>query len=264
MRSGSADFVQSLERGLSIIRAFDADHQELTLSEAASRTGLTRAAARRFLLTLESMGYVRSNDRKFSLRPRVLELGYAYLSALTIPQIATPHLEHLANQVRTASSLSVLDNKDIVYVARAATRRIMSINIYVGTRFPAVSTSMGRAMLACLPEAELDDFLEGVEFQSFTEKTITDVTALRAELDKVRKQGYSLLDQELEIGLRALAVAIRDIDGRPLAAVNVSIPGLAESPRGIVANLLGPLREHAEAIEHDVRAVGPGSTAMLS
>jgi IclR family pca regulon transcriptional regulator len=263
MRAGSADHVQSLERGLSVIRAFDADHQELTLSEAAARTGLTRAAARRFLLTLEAMGYVRSNDRRFSLLPRILELGHAYLSALTIPEIAMPHLEHLAAQVGAASSVSVLDNKDIVYVARATTRRIMSVNINVGTRFPAVSTSMGRAILAYFRPAELDAFLADVEFTAFTEKTITNVKALRAELDKVRSLGYCLLDQELEIGLRALAVPIHDAAGRPQAALNISIPGATVSPEEIVAEFIKPLREHAAAIERDTRAVGPGAHHVL-
>jgi IclR family pca regulon transcriptional regulator len=264
MGAGSADFVQSLERGLSVIRAFDGEHQELTLSEVAVRTGLTRAAARRFLLTLEAAGYARLNDRRFQLTPRVMELGHAYLSSLTIPEIAMPHLERLAAEVGAASSVSVLDGKDIVYVARATTRRIMSVNINVGTRFPAVSTAMGRAMLACLPPNELDEFLKDVKFTAFTDKTITDVGELRTELDRVRKLGYCLLDQELEIGLRALAVALRDRSGHPLAALNISIPGAVGTVKQIISAHIGPLSEHARAIENDVHAVGSTSRQVVA
>ncbi|HLU32391.1 MAG TPA: helix-turn-helix domain-containing protein, partial [Natronosporangium sp.] len=145
------DFVQSLERGLAVIRAFDADHRSLTLSEVAAATGVTRAAARRFLLTLAELGYVRNHGRYFSLTARVLELGYAYLSSLSLPEVAEPHLEALVAQVDESSSLSVLDGTDIVYVARVPVRRIMTVAISVGTRFPAYATSMGRVLLAGLP-----------------------------------------------------------------------------------------------------------------
>ncbi|MCL1838727.1 MAG: helix-turn-helix domain-containing protein, partial [Propionibacteriaceae bacterium] len=234
------------------------------LSEVAARAGLTRAAARRFLLTLETLGYVRSNGRKFSLRPQILELGHAYLSALTIPDVALPYLEHLANQTGTASSVSVLENKDIVYVARVATRRIMSVNIHVGTRFPAVSTSMGRAMLAFLPQRELDVFLEDVEFTAFTEKSITDMDSLRAELANVRKLGYCVIDQELELGLYAVAVPIMGADRRPLAALNVSFPSFTGDVKPMVADLIQPLTQHARAIERDLLVVGTGSPVVLS
>ena len=155
-RPRSADFVQSLERGLLVIRAFDAEHRELGLSEVARISGLTRAAARRFLLTLAKLGYVTFNDGRFSLTPRVLELGYAYLSSLTLPEVALPHMEALVAQVNESSSISVLDDTEIVYVARVPTSRIMRVAINVGTRFPAHATSMGRVQLAALSEPELE------------------------------------------------------------------------------------------------------------
>src|SRR5665647_13762 len=142
----SADFVQSLERGLAVIKAFDAEDRELTLSDVARKTGLTRAAARRFLHTLVTLGYVRSDKRMFSMRPRVLELGYAYLSGLSLPEVAQPHLEELTAAVHESTSISVLDGDMVVYVARVAAKRIMAVGITVGTRFPAYATSMGRVL----------------------------------------------------------------------------------------------------------------------
>ena len=151
------DFVQSLDRGLAVIRCFSSEHPSLTLSEVAERTGLTRAAARRFLLTLQELGYVGSSGRQFSLRPRVLALGYAYLSSFSVAQIAQPHLEDLAEELHESCSVSVLDGDDLVYVARASANRIMTISLTVGTRLPPYPTSMGRVLLANLPEAELDE-----------------------------------------------------------------------------------------------------------
>src|SRR5271165_1771349 len=155
----NSDFVQSLDRGLAVIRAFGPDRERLSLSEVARATGLTRAATRRFLLTLVKLGYVRNDGREFSLRPRVLELGYAYLSGLAMPEIAAPHLEELVARVRESSSISVLDGHHIVYVARVPTKRIMTVAISVGTRFPAYATSMGRVLLAGLTQDDLDRYL---------------------------------------------------------------------------------------------------------
>src|SRR3954462_10671889 len=173
MNDRGSYFVQSLERGLAVIRAFDADHPELTLSDVARATGLTRAAARRFLLTLTDLGYVRTDGRLFALTARVLELGYAYLSALSLPEVAEPHLEALVAEVRESSSLSVLNGDDIVYVARVPTSRIMRVAINVGTRFPAYATSMGRVQLAGLSDGELDDYLEAVELKRLSPRTVT-------------------------------------------------------------------------------------------
>ena len=188
-QSRNSDFVQSLERGLAVIRAFDAEHRELALSDVARATGLTRAAARRFLLTLVKLGYVNFADGRFSLRPRVLELGYAYLSSLTLPEVAQPHMEALVAKVNESSSISVLDDLEVVYVVRVPTRRIMSITLSVGTRLPAYATSMGRVLLANLPEDELEERLARIEIRPLTARTVTDKDALRAILARDAQAG---------------------------------------------------------------------------
>ena len=164
----SADFVQSLERGLAVIRSFSQERPALTLSEIADRTGLTRAAARRFLITLRDLGYVGSDGRLFSLRPRVLELGYSYLSSLPIWEVAKPHLERLADEVRETTSASVLDGTDIVFVARVETKRIMALTLGVGSRLPAWATAMGRVLLADLNAAQLDDYFARVRLETLS------------------------------------------------------------------------------------------------
>src|SRR5580698_247605 len=183
------DYVQSLERGLAVIRAFDADHPSLTLSEVATSTGLSRAAARRFLRTLVQLGYMRIDGSRFALRPKILELGYAYLSSLTLPEVAMPHLEQLVEQVHESSSVSELDDDDVVYIARVPTKRIMRVTISVGTRFPAYATSMGRVLLAAKPDGWLDDYLKAVTLSHLTGHTITDAASLRAELHAIRSRG---------------------------------------------------------------------------
>ena len=247
-------FVQSLERGLAVIRAFDEHNPELTLSDVARRTGLTRAAARRFLLTLADLGYVRTDGRWFTLSPRILELGYAYLSSLSLPEVAEPHLERLVAEVHESSSVSVLDGEDIVYVARVPTARIMTVSINVGTRFPAYATSMGRVLLARLPDEQLEAYLEAVELRPLSPKTVTSREALRTALAKVREQGWALVDQELEEGLRSVAAPIRDRSGTTIAAVNLSAHAsrltIEAARRGLVPALLAT----AERIEADLRA----------
>src|SRR5580693_2667682 len=181
-----SDFVQSLDRGLAVIRAFGPDRERLSLSEVARATHLTRAAARRFLLTLVSLGYVRNDGREFSLRPRVLELGYSYLSGLALPKLAAPHLEELVARLHESSSISVLDGHQIVYVVRVPTKRIMTVAISVGTRFPAYATSMGRVLLAALSDDELDRYLaEAAPFEALTAQTVTDPARLRDTLAQV-------------------------------------------------------------------------------
>jgi IclR family pca regulon transcriptional regulator len=250
-------YVQSLERGLAVIRAFDAQHRELTLSDVARACGLTRAAARRFLLTLTDLGYVRTDGRLFSLTPRVLELGYSYLSSLTLPEVAEPHLERLVAQVRESSSMSVLDGDDIVYVARVPTSRIMRVAINVGTRFPAYATSMGRVLLAALPPAELEAYLTRAKLEPLTDRTICTPGALRAELDRVRETGHSIVDQELEDGLRAIAAPIRDRGGAATGAVNVSVHAARATVDDIRERLLPPLLAATAAIEADLRVARP-------
>ncbi|MDR2985701.1 MAG: helix-turn-helix domain-containing protein, partial [Nocardiopsaceae bacterium] len=250
--------VQSLDRGLAVIRAFGPDRERLSLSEVARATGLTRAAARRFLLTLVKLGYVRSDGREFSLRPRVLELGYAYLSGLALPDVAQPHLEDLSATLHESSSISVLDEHQIVYVARVATKRIMTVAISVGTRFPAFAASMGRVLLAGLSPDELDLYLAEAQFEPFTDRTVTDPDQLREIVAEVGRDGYSIVDQELEHGLRAIAAPIRDASGNVTAAINVSAHASRLTPEGMRTELLPALLETARNIEADLKSVSPG------
>ena len=249
------DFVQSLARGLAVIRAFDADHPELTLSEVARRAALTRAAARRFLLTLESLGYVRADDRSFSLTPRVLELGFSYLSSLSLPEIVQPHLEALSREVGESVSAAVLDGPDIVYIARVPTRRIMSVRITIGTRFPAFATSMGRVLMAGLPDEGADAALAASELVPFTDRTVTDPGDLRAELASVRAQGWSIVDGELEPGLLSIAAPLHARDGRVVAAVNVSTSATRDSIAHLREAYLPPLLRTAATIDAELRLV---------
>ena len=247
-----SDFVQSLERGLAVIRAFSAERPRLSLSEVAAATGVTRAAARRFLITLGELGYVRGDGRLFSLTPRVLELGYAYLSSLSLPALAQPHLESLVAEVNESSSVSILDGDDIVYVARVPTSRIMSVTISVGTRFPAYATSMGRVMLAALPDDMLGDYLAKARLLRLTARTRTTAATLRTEILRVRAQGWALVDQELEDGLRSVAAPIRDPDGLTVAAVNISVAAGRATLDAIRRNLVPPLIATAARIEADL------------
>ena len=251
-RTREDHYVQSLERGLSVITAFGPDTPELTLSEVSRATGLTRAAARRFLLTLVDLGYVRSGGRLFRLAPRVLDLGYAYLSSQSLPGIAEPHLELLVQETRESSSLSVLDGRDIVYVARVPTSRIMTVAISVGTRFPAYATSMGRVLLAGLDDAALEGYLSTVALERLTEHTVQSVDELRTRLLQVRQQGYALVDQELEYGLRSLAAPVRDKQGHVVAAVNVSSHVSRITEKQARHQLLPPLLKAVGGIEADL------------
>lgn len=250
----NGEFVQSLDRGLAVIRAFDAENPELTLSEVARKTGLTRAAARRFLHTLVDIGYMRTDGGKFALRAKILELGYAYLSSLSLPELALPHMERLVERVRESSSMSVLDGDEIVYVARVPTKRIMAVAISVGTRFPAYATSMGRAMLAGRSAEWLDGFLASADRRRLTSHTRTDVGELRAELSRVRERGWALVDQELEEGLRSVAVPVRDGAGRTVAAVNVAVNASRRTMAQIEEEVVPHLLDTAKLIEDDVAA----------
>lgn len=252
----TGEFVQSLDRGLAVIRAFGAQRPLLTLSEVSRETGLSRASARRFLHTLVELGYVGTDGRAFFLRPRLLDLGFAYLSGLGLPEIAQPHLRELSEQTGESTSVAVLDGDDIVYVARVATYRIISAALGVGTRLPAFATSMGRAILAFLPEPERAAFLERVTLRPLTDFTITSRTQLRDTLDEIATQGWAFVDQELEEGLRSFAAPLRDASRKVVAAVNVSTPvrrgGIAETRERVVPALL----EAARRIEQDLQRAG--------
>ncbi|SFT87580.1 IclR family transcriptional regulator C-terminal domain-containing protein [Arthrobacter sp. ov118] len=240
--AASDQYVQSLARGLAVIRAFDTEHPKMTLTEVAARTELTRATARRFLHTLVELGYVRTDGKIFALTAKVLQLGYAYLSGLSLPQLAQPHLEELSLELGESTSAAVLEGTDIAYIARVSTRRIMTVGITVGTRFPAYATSMGRVLLAALPPAKLDDYLAAAQIRPLTPGAIGTRAALLAELDKVRAQGWCLLNQELELGLMSVAAPVHD-GPKVVAAVNVSLQAQTVSAQPDPEGYLRMVRE---------------------
>jgi IclR family pca regulon transcriptional regulator len=249
------DFVQSLARGLAAIRSFDAEHAAQTLSDVARRAGLSRAAARRSLHTLVELGYADSDGRLFRLRPKVLELGFAYLHGTGLWGAAQPSMVELVERLHESCSAAVLDGEDIVYVARVPTRtRIMSITLGLGSRLPAHLTSMGRVLLAALPPAELDARLAALARPAArTVRAPVDVDALRRAIAKVRVQGHAILDQELEPGLRSIAVPVHGPGGAVVAALNVGTHASRVTLDDLKGRILPALRETAEAVS---RAVG--------
>ncbi|MEV6739434.1 IclR family transcriptional regulator C-terminal domain-containing protein [Streptomyces sp. NPDC051104] len=244
------EFVESLARGLTVITSFGEGRSELTLTEVAEATGLARATARRALITLEHLGYVTVRGRFFRLTPRVLGLGFPPLSRTTLSDIATPHLTALSDRVHESTSLAVLTGDDVQYTARVAPSRIMSVNITVGARLPAYATSLGRVMLADLPEPPLP------EPAPLTRLTVTDPAELRDVLERVRRDGYALVDGELEEGLRSIAVPVRERGGRVVAAVNVAMHSSRRTPGECVTDILPQLHATAARIEADLRVAG--------
>jgi IclR family pca regulon transcriptional regulator len=215
------DFMLSLARGLAAIRAFGHGASHLSVADVARIAGLSRASARRCLHTLSQLGYATSSGGRYELTPAILTLGQAYLSSMSVARVAQPVLERVSDELHESSSVAVLDGDEIVYVARAAARRILAISLEVGSRLPAACTSMGRVLLAAADPDERARFLARVALPGYTTRTITDPAALAAELDAVRAQGYAIVDQELELGLRSCAVPIARRDGTVVAAINV-------------------------------------------
>ena len=242
-------FVRSLAKGLQVIEAFGEQKSSHTLSDIAKSTGLTRATARRLLHTLVRLGYAELEDRRFSLSPRVLNLGYSYLTSLGLWNLAEPFMEELVSVVKESCSASVLDGFDVVYVARVPTRaRIMSITLNIGTRLPCHATSMGRVLLAGLPENQLEPVLAGVPLDAYTDRTVTDRDELREKTGEVRRQGWALVDQELELGLRSVAVPLLDRANRVFAALNVSTHTSRATIEEIKSNILPELQKCARQI----------------
>ncbi len=252
---GDADFVQSLARGLEVIRVFDADHPSRSLSDVARVTGLSRAAVRRSLLTLLKLGYVRSEGTLFGLTPKVLELGHAYLRALSTPQIAEPHLQELMREVRETTALSVLDGDHVVHVARVPTTGVITVSINVGSRFPAYATAMGRVLLAGLTEQAFQEYLGRVDLQPLTDRTVRNADELRTIIDAVRHNGFCLADQELNSGLRAVAVPVRDRAGNVIAAANIAVSAGMRSLEEL-RDMVPRLQQCAAAVEADLQLVG--------
>jgi IclR family transcriptional regulator, pca regulon regulatory protein len=219
---GDPNFMTSLARGLLVVQAFSHRKRQMTISQLSKRTGLSRASVRRCLYTLSKLGFAGSDDgRSFYLRPRILALGHSYLSSMPLASAARPVLEHLSRMLHESCSIAMLDGLEIIYVARESVTRIMSIDLGVGSRLPAFCTSMGRVLLANLPAAELEAVLQKVEFTQYTERTVKSVEKLRQMLNMAKRDGYSIVDQELELGLRSLAVPIQSPTGPVVASLNV-------------------------------------------
>lgn len=216
------EYVQSIARGFAVIKAFSGKADSLTITDVAQRTTLSRAAARRFLLTLKELGYVAHQEGGFRLTPRVLDLGFTFLSTMKLPDVAQPVMEDIVSKVHESCSIAVLDGSDIVYVARVPAKRIMSIALAVGARLEAYPTSMGRVLLAGLEPEGLDRYFSMVTLRPITKWTITNMAKLRRVIEQVREQGWALVDQEVELGLRSVAAPIRDRSGRTIAAINIS------------------------------------------
>ncbi len=242
------DFVMSLARGLKVIQSFDKDHEMMSLSQVAARAELNRATARRFLFTLNTLGYVNSDGKLFWLSPKVLELGYSYLTSQPIVDIVQSFVDQVSAQVGESCSVSVLDGTEVVYISRRMTRHIMSISLNVGTRLPAVVTSMGRVLLADKSIEELDEILEKVQLKPFTEHTLVNKQALKDELLKVRNQGYAIVNQELELGLRSIAVPIYNKRKQAVAAINVGTFAARISEQELTGSILPCLQNTAAEI----------------
>jgi IclR family pca regulon transcriptional regulator len=249
-KSGEAEeFVRALSRGLAVIEAFDRDNAAMSLADVARRANVSRATARRLLHTLVELGYAASDGKRFSLRARVLNLGYSYMSSLGLIEVAQPMMSELAAEVRESCSASVMDGHDVIYVARVpSAQRIMSISLNIGSRLPAHCTSMGRVLLAGLADSSLEAFFAGAPFSRLTERTVTEPAALRAIVAKTAEQGWALVDGELEIGLISLAAPIRDSTGKVAAALNISSHSSRTSRETAERDLLPPLIRTAKAI----------------
>lgn len=241
-------YVQSFARGLEVIRSFSAQAPQQTLSEVAGRAGLTRAGARRILLTLQTLGYVHSEGKLFSLTPRILDLGFAYLSSMPMWNLAEPVMQGLVAQVKESCSAAALDGTDIVYVLRVPTHKIMSISLGVGSRLPAYCTSMGRVLLADLSDQEIVQRLKTSSLTPRTRHTITDVNVLLAKVLQARKQGWCLVNQELEEGLMSLAAPLTNRAGRTVAALNISGQANRTSAKAMQDTMLPPLLQAAQRI----------------
>jgi IclR family transcriptional regulator, pca regulon regulatory protein len=246
--SGDPNYMTSLARGLVVIQAFSERNRRLTISELGAKTGLSRAAVRRCVYTLTKLGFAGTDDgRHFYLRPRILTLGHAYISSMPLASAAQPVLDHLSHILHESSSIATLDGLEIIYVARASATRIMSIDLGVGSRLPAFCTSMGRVLLANLPPEEFESCLARIEFTQHTDRTVANAEKLRQVLKGVQRNGYAIVDQELELGLRSMAVPIRNPMGKVVAALNVGAHAQRVSIQEMQTRLLPNL--HAAAQE---------------
>jgi IclR family pca regulon transcriptional regulator len=246
---GDPNFMNSLARGLVVIQAFSQRQRELTVSQLSAKTGFSRAAVRRCLYTLAKLGFAAADDsRHFHLRPRVLALGHSYIASMPLAAMVQPILENVSRILHESCSIATLDRTDIVYIARANVTRIMSIDLVVGSRLPAFCTSMGRVLMAELLAEKLEEFLARVEFKRYTERTVANAKKLRQILRLVQRNGYSIVDQELESGLRSMAVPIHDTAGRVVAALNVGAQAQRISIQDLQARFLPHLKAAAQEL----------------
>jgi IclR family transcriptional regulator, pca regulon regulatory protein len=247
------DIIASLGKGLRVLESFGADHPRQSISEVADATGLDRATARRCLLTLHELGYADYDGKFFTLTPRVLRLGTGALAALPLPQIVQPWLDQLSEQIGQSCSVCILDDTDIVYVARAAQRRVMSVGLLPGSRLPAHCTSMGRLLLAALPEVEARAVIDRSDLSPRTVHSRTTPEDIWAEVTKARAQGFCIVDQEVEIGLRSLAVPVMNTRGRVVAALNTGMAAVPADPAATVAQFLPALLKVQDGLRRVLR-----------
>ncbi|MEP7452344.1 IclR family transcriptional regulator [Phyllobacterium sp. SB3] len=244
------DFINGFAKGLRVIEAFGEATPRLSITDVSNITGLERATARRCLLTLSELGYAHYDGKFFTLTSRVLRLGHSYLSATPLPRIVQPFLDRLSEATGESASVSVLDGNEVVYVARAAQRRVMSINLNPGSRLPAYCASMGRVLLAALPEQQARAILEDTDRNANTPHTLTDIAELLEELRRIQNQGYAIVDQELEIGLRSIAIPLQDSRGSTIAAMNVGTQAARTELTEMVGRYLPIMRETQAALRH--------------
>jgi IclR family pca regulon transcriptional regulator len=254
LKPGDRDYVGALATGLEVLQVFDAEHPRMTLSEVAIKANIDRAKARRFLLTLHALGFVRREGRQFELTPRVLQLGYAYLASNRYHAVVQQHLQDITRDLGESSSLAVLDGDEVVYMLRSSARhRLMAITLSVGTRLPAAYTSLGRVLLGQLTDAELSAYLQRLEPQAFAPGSLRDVDSLREAIVAARDQQYAIVDQELDSGLRSVAVPLFAGHGELLGAINISTNSIRVDLTTLKEHYLPRLQQAAESIRNLTR-----------
>lgn len=247
-RSTERDFIGAFEKGLAVIEAFNASDAALTAAVVATKTGLTRAGARRYLLTLAKLGYADFDGKFFRLTPRILRLGYAYLSGASLTKLAQPILEMVGERMNEVASLTLLDGDEVVFVGRSAATRIASVSIGIGTRLPAYCTASGRVLLMHRTDVQVRRYLESVKITAYTEKTVTDPDALLAEFQRSRQDRYSVIDEEYEIGLRSIAVPVLNARNQLVCALTVSVHSSRMTPEQMVDGILPVLESGARTL----------------
>lgn len=252
MSRAEPDIIDSVEKALKLLLAFSAEEPALRISRAAELTGLSRANVRRLFLTFERIGLVEEDDRAYRLTPRVLRIGYSYLSAFPLWEHTQWRLRTLAEEVNESCSAATLDGTDIVYVARVPANRSMSLTLSVGSCLPAYPTSMGRVLLAALPKEALEHYLAGVELKSLTPNTVTDLARFRSILEEVRQSGYAVVDGEREVGVRSAATPVLDRDKRVVAAINVSVNAARVSVETLTRDIVPKLLEAAADLSSNI------------